>query len=127
SAMPTRVLIIALAGILSFASVWLIAAESIRPGLGYFPKDTADAPSFASEATSAGLATSMGWPRGDLASESAVAVFADGLGRSNGSATSAAKALKETSLTAVHLAPYDARPWVTLATQEQDPRRRQQL
>lgn len=118
--MPT-VLIIALAGILSFGSAWLIAAESFRPSLGHFPKGAAEAPSFAAALSSAGLAASVGWPRGDLASENAVVVYADAMARGDGQSS------KQTSLAAVHVAPYDARPWLTLAAQEEDPRRRQQL
>lgn len=124
--MPIRVIMIALAGVLSFASAWLVAAESLRPGLGYFPTNTADARSLAAAASPAGMAASIGWPRGELASENAVAAYADELVRPDGG-TGGVTALKETSLSAIQLAPYDARPWLILAAQEIDSDRRQKI
>lgn len=124
--MPIRAFIIALAGALSFASVWLVGAESLRHSPDYFPRNAAEAQSFVSGARSAGVASSVGWPRGDLASDNAVAVYAEWLIRANADTAGAAKG-KATSLAAIHLAPYDARPWVTLAAQDNESSRRQQI
>jgi len=122
--MPTRAVIVGLAGILSFAAAWLIAAESLRAELGFFPKDAENASAFAAAASSAGTVASIGWPRGNLASEHAVADYARGLVQKD---VATAAAVKQTSLSAAHLAPYDPRPWLVLAQKESDGNRRQQI
>src|SRR5262245_46955537 len=65
--------ILVFAGILAVQAAWLITAEFMRPTLPYFPHDK-ESEQRASAASSAAItAASVGWVRGDLWTDAAIA------------------------------------------------------
>src|SRR3974390_2051069 len=59
------------AGVLTLQAAWLLVTEFIRPGLPYFPQPTATEE--ASAGSRAEMAASIGWLRGELWTDAAIA------------------------------------------------------
>jgi hypothetical protein len=93
-----------LAAVLGLAAIWLLGAEMLRPALPYFPSDAAMRAAAAARYNAARWAASVGFARGALRVEEAVANSATG-----------SKADRKMPEDAARGAPYDARSWLLLA------------
>src|SRR5262249_41054926 len=62
------------AGILALQGAWFAGAELSRPILPYFPQDKAGAQRFLATRSAAVAAASIGWLRGDLWTDAAIAL-----------------------------------------------------
>jgi hypothetical protein len=109
--------------VLGLQSVWILAAELMRPEANYFPINAAAAKVAADSSTSAATAARIGWPRGDLRTEYAIALNAGLLGgmesRSLARNPERINEPNDVAETAASLNPADARPWLLLATNAQ--------
>lgn len=113
----------ALAAILGLLAVWIVAAELIRPNLRYFPRTASQAQADAAQAAAAQTAAWLGWPRGPLWTDYALAASAADLASATNNAapqkSSPNQAFAAIAETAARLAPSDARAWLLLAQAEQ--------
>jgi hypothetical protein len=91
--------------------------------MAYFPANGADARSVAADGPAASLASTIGWPRGDLAMDAAIAENAAFLaGVRSGARPTTSGPGYDAAARAASLAPSDARGWVMLAAlSEQNP------
>jgi len=105
--------------VLGLQSAWIIAAELLRPQLPYFPKTDAEAQVTAAALSAAETSAAIGWPRGDLSVEYALALNAPILAALENGAPIAAIRAQKNSLAATEgaaaLSPSDARAWLMLA------------
>jgi hypothetical protein len=111
-----RVNIMIFAGVLGLQATWLLAAELIRPT---FPGDKVTEEKAAAVRSAAAVAASLGWVRGDLWADSAVALWSGLATKIEGASPSQmgepiqqARAAAER---AAKLAPHDSRVWLLLA------------
>lgn len=105
--------------VLSLQAVWLLAAEITRPALPFFPMNEADVKAAAARASAAATAARIGWPRGNLWVNYAMAADADVIGNIESGLPQNSRRVSDDlrSITerAVALAPYDSRAWLMLA------------
>jgi hypothetical protein len=92
-----------------------MAAQIARPELPFFPGSAAEAKGMAEHRSAAATAASIGWPRGDLWVDAAMAEHAAALPPFDGTDRDAMEPDGQTAMQAAALAPYDARAWVILA------------
>ncbi|MBI1203490.1 MAG: hypothetical protein GC182_13365 [Rhodopseudomonas sp.] len=113
----------AFAVVLAVLAAWIIATESIRPHLPYFPKTTKEVRADGANLNAARIAAWIGWPRGQRWTDYAIAANADGLqvlaDTTQSNKANRDKAPGAIAETAAILAPYDARAWLILAQNEQ--------
>jgi hypothetical protein len=124
STYPLRLYASLFAGVLGLQSIWISAAEIMRPAVAFFPTTSADATTAAEQSGMAVAAAVVGWPRGGPWVAAAVsgnaALLAD-LVRGSKTAEAAPHSLRFAERAAA-LAPADARAWVLLAAlSEQTP------
>ena len=111
---------------LGVLAVWIVAAETISPRPGFFPRDAKEAQSFAATRQWAGGAALIGMARGDLWTAAAIAEAGPQLFDPPGAARNA-PASTETSrarIAAMHaakLSPHDSRNWLVLAALAGEP------
>jgi hypothetical protein len=109
--------------ILALQALWLLAAEIIRPNVPYFPTDQATAEAIATRRTAAGLAAEIGGWRGDLWATYAMTLEGGLLAQANiakpRGSTEVNENGRDAAITAVALAPTDARIWLLLALIDQ--------
>jgi hypothetical protein len=86
------------------AAIWLLGAEMLRPALPYFPSDASRRAAAAAQYNAASWAASVGFARGILRVEKAIAKNA-----------AEGKADRKIPEDAARDAPYDARSWLLLA------------
>jgi hypothetical protein len=117
SRVPLRLCAGLFACILGLQTIWIVAAEITRPRMPYFPVSGVEAKSLAADRAAASLASTVGWPRGDLWIDSAIAENAAFLADSQNAAraNSSGPGPYDTVARAAALAPSDARGWVILA------------
>lgn len=105
--------------LLALQSIWLIAAETARPAMLFFPIDATQANAAATQHSAAAAAAHIGWLRGALWVDNAIAASAATLSAfESGNAANAPAANSQTlsiDNTAAALAPADARGWILLA------------
>ena len=120
SAFSTRIYAGGFAAILILQSAWLLAAEITRPTLPFFPTNVAEARAAATQHSAAAITARIGWPRGDLWIDYAIAANATRLAKIESGVTPLAVHARDTSsgivVTAATLAPSDARAWLLLAS-----------
>jgi hypothetical protein len=107
------------AGILSVQATWLITAEIIRPALPYFPHDKSSEERASAASSRAVTAASIGWVRGDLWTDAAVAL-SSGLpnevaGEDDLQMTPEKDHARAVAQRAAALSPHDSRNWLLLA------------
>jgi hypothetical protein len=111
------------AAFLALQAVWLLAAEIIRPSVPRFPTDKATLAAMASQRTAAGLAAEIGVLRGDLWASYALTLQAGLLAEAKiakpRGSVDVSEYGREAAMTAVELAPTDARIWLLLALIDQ--------
>jgi hypothetical protein len=99
-------------------ALWLLSAELVRPDIPYFP-DAQAANTVARQRAWTERAASVGFVRGDLWTEDAIALAAGVIAELQGSAAANQPAIlegaRETALWAARLSPHDARAWLVLA------------
>jgi len=113
--------VLAFAGVVAVAAVWLLVPEAIRPAARDFPTDAARAANAAQDRSAAAWAARFGVLRGDLWAQAAL-TYAD-LAWVEGDAArthapevfDTARSIAETAATA---APHDGRMWLLLARLE---------
>jgi hypothetical protein len=114
-----RSAILIFAGVLALQAVWLITADFLRPMLAYFPRDKASEERASAARSAAVTAASIGWVRGDLWTEAAVALSSDLISRVAGGRDARLKPqrgqARAVALRAARLSPHDSRTWLLLA------------
>jgi hypothetical protein len=111
--------ILIFAGVLAVQAAWLVTAESIRPILPYFPQDKASEERVAAARSAAVTAASIGWVRGDLWTDAAIAL-SSGLtsevaGESDPQMMPPRDQARAVAQRAARLSPHDSRTWLLLA------------
>jgi hypothetical protein len=99
-------------------AIWSIAAEAIRPGLDYFPRDATEAKAFGDASGQAASAAYIGMIRGDLWTVAATTLSAPllfGHPARDADARVRADAARSDAAYAARLSPYDPRNWLVLA------------
>ena len=114
--------ILIFAGILAVQAAWLVTAEFFRPKLPYFPQDKASEERASAARSAAVTAASIGWVRGDLWTDAAIALSSDLIGevvdeRDPQMALSRDRA-KIVAQRAARLSPHDSRTWLLLAAMD---------
>jgi hypothetical protein len=108
--------ILIFAGVLALQAVWLITADFFRPVLAYFPRDKASEERASAARSAAVTAALIGWVRGDLWTEAAIA---DLVGKIAGGSGARLKPQRDqaraVALRAARLSPHDSRTWLLLA------------
>lgn len=99
------------ATILALQSAWLLTAEALRPALPYFPQEATPT----GNETAAAYAARIGWPRGELRVDNALADNAAFLAELMAGSARPSGGDNDSAQAAVALAPADARAWVLLA------------
>jgi hypothetical protein len=89
-------------------AAWLFSVEVFRPTLPFFPTGQSEVDYAASQRSKAAAAASVGWPRGDLWAEYALAADSK-------LHVSAPDEGEPVSVKALATAPYDARLWLLLS------------
>jgi hypothetical protein len=114
-----RNIILAFAGILAMQASWLMTAELFRPQLPYFPHDEASEQRASAARSSAVSAASIGWVRGDLWTEAAIAlssgVTGEAAGEGDPQVTLPKGQARVVAQRAARLSPHDSRTWLLLA------------
>jgi hypothetical protein len=107
------------AGILAIQAAWLLAAESIRPILPYFPQDKASAERATAARSAAVTAARIGWVRGDLWTDAAIALSSDLASKvadeGKPQVTPQRDQARAVARRAARLSPHDSRSWLLLA------------
>lgn len=106
-----RLLALVFGVLLAVEAAWLLPAEAIRPNLPYFPADQTEIETVTKRHDAASTAAHLGWPRGELWVDAAIAADAGVIERGAAMHTVGDGA----SAHAAALAPSDARPWLLLA------------
>jgi len=118
-ALSFRTSILIFAGILAMQAVWLGFAEFIRPMMPYFPQDKASEERASAAGSRAVTAASIGWVRGDLWTDAAVALSSGLMGEVAGendpNMTPEKDRARAVAQRAARLSPYDSRTWLLLA------------
>jgi hypothetical protein len=111
------------AAFLALQAMWLLAAEIIRPSVPRFPTDKVTSEAMARQRTTAGLAAEIGVLRGDLWASYALTLQAGLLAEAKiakpRGSVEVSEYGREAAMTAVELAPTDARIWLLLALIDQ--------
>lgn len=115
SALKLRIFSIALATVLCLQAIWILAPEFYRPPLPFFPTTRNEVDEFSNARAAAADAARLGWIRGDLWVDYALAADALFLGRISDSASHIGEENSEIAEHAATLAPYDARAWLLLS------------
>jgi hypothetical protein len=107
------------ASILAAQAAWLITAELSRPKLPYFPQDKASEQKVSAARFAAVSAASIGWVRGDLWTDAAIAL-SSGLTGDKGNEINPEMTISKADARAVaqraaRLSPHDSRTWLLLA------------
>lgn len=108
--------------VLALQAAWIVAPELIRPGVDIFPANATEANASAANDDAAATAAWIGWPRGELWIDYAVAANAgrvDDLESNAPSAPGPNATAKAAAETAASLEPADARAWVLIALNAQ--------
>jgi hypothetical protein len=107
------------AGILAVQAAWLVTAESIRPILPYFSKDKASEEKVSAARSAAVTAASIGWVRGGLWTDAAIALssglISEVAGESDPQMTRPRDQARAVAQRAARLSPHDSRTWLLLA------------
>ena len=114
-----RSFILIFAVLLAVQGAWLVTAEFIRPILPYFPRDQASAERASAAQSAAIMAASIGWVRGDLWTDAAIAL-SSGLtsevpGEGDPQMTMLRGQARVLAQRAARLSPHDSRIWLLLA------------
>jgi hypothetical protein len=113
----TNILIVA--GILAVQAAWLVSVEFIRPIMPYFPQDKASEEQASGSRSAAITAASIGWARGDLWTDAAVALssglISDVASEGDPQMTLPRDQGRLMAQRAAKLAPHDSRNWLLLA------------
>lgn len=118
--MLPRISAVIFALLLASQSVWLIAAEFVRPTLHFFPANGAEANLIAPTVLAAEMGAKIAWPRGPAWADYAVAANAPFIADLEEYTQNPAKRpVDSVSETAATLAPLDPRPWLLLAAASQ--------
>jgi hypothetical protein len=111
--------ILIFAGILAVQAAWLVTAEFFRPKLPYFPQDKADEERASVARSAAVTAASIGWVRGDLWTDAAIALSSDLLGEVVDERDPQMALTRDRAMIvaqrAARLSPHDSRTWLLLA------------
>jgi hypothetical protein len=107
-----RLCAIIFAGILAVQAAWLLTAEFTRVPMPYFPSTKADLEFATAHRNAAAVAAQLGWLRGDLWTDDAIAADAGLLNDAGAQVSDDAKQITEH---AAAFAPYDSRVWLLLA------------
>lgn len=114
-----RTNILIFAGVLALQAAWLLAAALARPTLPYFPRDKADEERAAAFQSAAVTAASIGWVRGDLWTDAAIALSSgfinDIAGDSSPPTREPTDWARLAAERAARLSPHDSRIWLLLA------------
>jgi hypothetical protein len=114
-----RSAILIFAGILALQAVWLITADFFHPMLAYFPQDKASEERASAARSAAVTAASIGWVRGGLWTEAAIALSSDFISKVAGGSDARLKPQRDqartVALRAARLSPHDCRTWLLLA------------
>jgi hypothetical protein len=114
-----RINILIVATILAVQAVWLLTAEFIRPMLPYFPQDKASEQRASAARSAAVMAASIGWLRGDLWIDAAIAVSSGLIGEAAGASDQQMASQRNRAMIvaerAARLSPHDSRVWLLLA------------
>jgi hypothetical protein len=113
-----RNVILILAGVLALQAVWLITADFFRPMLPYFPQDKADEEKASASSSAAVTAASIGWVRGDLWTDAAIALSSSVINALAGGDGPQLKQQRDRAVVArraASLSPHDSRTWLLLA------------
>jgi hypothetical protein len=107
------------AGLLAVQASWLVSAEIIRPTLPYFPQDKASEERASATGSAAVTAASIGWVRGDLWTDAAIALSSGMTGEvardRDPQMTLARDRARRVAERAARLSPHDSRAWLLLA------------
>ena len=111
------------AGILAVQGAWFMAAEFTRPMLPYFPQDKASAERASAARSAAITAASIGWLRGDLWTDAAIALSSGLTSEVTGESdapqmTAPGDRARAVALRAARLSPHDSRTWLLLAAMD---------
>ena len=109
------------ASILALQGAWLVAAEFTRPMLPYFPQDKASAERASAARSAAIAAASIGWLRGDLWADAAVALssgLTSEVTSDDAKVTAPGDRARDVTLRAARLSPHDSRTWLLLAAMD---------
>jgi len=110
--------ILIFAAVLAVQAAWLVTAESIRPKLPYFPQDKASEERASAARSAAVTAASIGWVRGDLWTDGAIALWSgltSEVARGNAQMTAQWDHARAVAQRAARLSPHDTRIWLLLA------------
>ena len=111
--------ILIFAGVLAVQAAWLVTAEFIRPILPYFPQDKVSEERAAAARSAAVTAASIGWVRGDLWTDAAIALSSgltsEAAGESAPQMTQPRERARAVLKRAARLSPHDSRTWLLLA------------
>jgi hypothetical protein len=111
--------ILIFAGVLAMQAAWLVTAEFIRPILPYFPQDKASEERASAARSVAVTAASIGWVRGDLWTDAAIALSSgltsEAVGESDPQMTPRRDQARAVAHRAARLSPHDSRTWLLLA------------
>ena len=111
--------ILIFAGVLAVQAAWLMTAEFIRPILPYFPQDKASEERAFAARSAAVTAASIGWVRGDLWTDAAIALSGGLTGEAAGESDPQMAIPREQASAvaqwAARLSPHDSRSWLLLA------------
>jgi hypothetical protein len=112
AALSLRICAIIFAVILGLQATWILAAELARGPLPFSAGEKSEIEQRSAQIARATAATRIGWPRGDLWADYALAVASNPSGAGPATNDDGAKNISERALAA---APYDARVWLSLA------------
>jgi hypothetical protein len=111
--------ILIFAGILAAQAAWLVTAEFFRPKLSYFPQDKASEERASTARSAAVTAASIGWVRGDLWTDAAIALSSGLTGEvvdeSDPQMALSRDRARIVAQRAARLSPHDSRTWLLLA------------
>jgi hypothetical protein len=111
--------ILIFAGVLAVQGAWLVAAEFFRPILPYFPQDKVSEERAAAAGSAAVTAASIGWVRGDLWTDAAIALSSgftsEAVGEGAPQMTQPRDRARAVAERAARLSPHDSRTWLLLA------------
>ena len=110
--------ILIFAGVLAVQAAWLVTAEFIRPILPYFPQDKVSEERAAAARSAAVTAASIGWVRGDLWTDAAIALSSGLTSEVAGESpqmTPQRDRARAVAQRAARLSPHDSRAWLLLA------------
>jgi hypothetical protein len=114
-----RINVLIFASILAVQAVWLVTAAFIRPMLPYFPQDKASEEKALAARPAAIAAASIGWVRGDLWTDAAIALSSGVIGKAASASDHQMTAQRNRAVAvarrAARLSPHESRVWLLLA------------